>query len=57
MAFARNRRQGKITQSYAALPAIMVVDDQARVTYLHPGTGIADYPPLAEVLGELGKPL
>lgn len=55
MAFARNRRQGKITQSYAALPAILVVDAQARVTYLHRGTGIADYPPLTEVLGELAK--
>ena len=55
MAFARNRRQGKITQSYAALPAIIVVDAQARVTYLYRGTGIADYPPLAEVLGELAE--
>jgi hypothetical protein len=55
MAFARNRRQGKITQSYAALPAIIVVDAQAKVRYLHRGTGIADYPPLAEVLSELAE--
>ena len=53
MAFARNRKQGRITQSYAVLPAILVVDADSTVTYLHRGTGIADYPPLAEVLSEL----
>ena len=52
-AFVRNRRQGKITQSYATLPAIFVVDAKSRVTYLYRGRGIADYPPLAEVLEEL----
>jgi hypothetical protein len=53
MAFARNRKQGKITQSYSVLPAIFVVGAGARVTYLHRGTGIADYPPLSEVLEAL----
>jgi hypothetical protein len=53
MAFARNRRQGRITRGYAVLPAILVVDTDSTVTYLHRGTSIADYPPLIEVLGEL----
>jgi len=53
MAFARNRKQGTITQGYAALPAILVVDADSNVTYLYRGTSIADYPPLAEVLNEL----
>ena len=53
VAFARNRKQGRITQSYAVLPAILVVNADSTVTYLYRGTGIADYPPLNEVLGEL----
>jgi len=53
VAFARNRKQGKITQSYAVLPAIFVVNTNATVTYLYQGTGIADYPPMTEVLGAL----
>ena len=53
IAFARNRKQGRITQSYAVLPAIFVVDSNSQVTYLYRGTAIADYPPLTEVLGEL----
>jgi hypothetical protein len=55
LAFARNRKQGKITQGYAVLPAILVVDPQGAVTYLYRGTAIADYPPLTEVLGELAS--
>ena len=55
MAFARNRKQGRVTQGHAALPAIFVVDSNARVTYLYRGTAIADYPPLAEVLDELAE--
>jgi hypothetical protein len=55
MAFARDRRQGNITRSYAALPAIIVANEQAKVTYRHPGTGIADYPPLTQVLGDLAE--
>ena len=55
MAFARNRKQGKITQGYATLPAIAVVDADSKVTYLYQGTGIADYPPLADVLTELAE--
>jgi len=55
LAFARNRKQGKITQGYAVLPAILVVDADSRVAYLYRGTGIADYPPLTEVLSELAK--
>ena len=54
-AFARNRRQGRITEGYATLPALFLVDADACVTYLHRGAGIADYPPLAEVLGELAE--
>ncbi len=52
-AFARHREQGKITQGYAVLPAAFVVDADANVTYLHRGTGIADYPPLPDLLAEL----
>jgi hypothetical protein len=55
MAFARNRKQGKITQGYAVLPAILVVNADSQVTYLYRGTSIADYPPLTEVLGELAE--
>jgi peroxiredoxin len=55
MAFIRNRKQGMITQSHAVLPAIFVVDAESRVTYLYRGTGLADYPPLTEVLTELAK--
>jgi hypothetical protein len=54
-ALARHHRQGKITQSYTVLPAIMVVDEAGSTTYLHRGTGIADYPPLDEVLGALDE--
>ena len=53
LAFVRNGKQGRITQSYAVLPAIFVVDADSTVTYLYRGTGIADYPTLAEVLSEL----
>jgi len=55
IAFVRNRRQGKITQSYTVLPAIFVVDADSTVTYLYRGTAIADYPPLTEVLSELAE--
>jgi hypothetical protein len=48
-AFAKNRRQGRITGSYSTLPAMLVVDANAAVTYLHQGTSIADYPPLRDV--------
>jgi peroxiredoxin len=57
LAFLRNRRQGKITQSYTVLPAIFVVDADSSVTYLYRGTGIADYPPLTEVLSALAEQL
>lgn len=52
-AFARHHRQGKITASYAVLPAVLVVDADGSVTYLYRGTGIADYPPLTDVMVEL----
>lgn len=52
-AFARHWRQGKITASYTVLPAVLVVDADAFVTYLYRGTGIADYPPLTDVMAEL----
>jgi len=52
-ALARHHRQGKVTQGYTVLPAIMVVDAAGSITYLYRGTGIADYPPLDEVLGAL----
>ncbi len=52
---ARNRRQGKITQGFAALPAILVVNPAGDVTYIYRGTGLADYPPLPEVLEELDR--
>ncbi|MFV1999879.1 MAG: AhpC/TSA family protein [Acidimicrobiia bacterium] len=52
-AFLRHHRQGRVTQKYSVLPAIMVVSPNGDVTYLHRGTSIADYPPLATVLGKL----
>ncbi|NHZ70619.1 MAG: hypothetical protein GWP18_03155 [Proteobacteria bacterium] len=55
--FARNRRQGKITQGYRSLPAIMVVNRSGDVMYLHLGTGLADYPALSDVLAELDTSL
>ncbi len=54
-AFARHRRQGKVTQSYTVLPAVMVVDASGTLTYLHRGAGIADYPSLDEVLAALDQ--
>ena len=54
-AFARHHRQGKVTQSYATLPAVMVADSTGSLTYLYRGTGIADYPPLDEVLAAFGE--
>ena len=56
-AFARHRRQGTITQSYAVLPAVIVVDASGSISYLYRGTGIADYPPLDEVLAALDEAL
>ena len=53
LAFARNRRQGRITASHDSLPAIAVADPLGTVTYLHRGDSIADYPPLSEVLSAL----
>jgi peroxiredoxin len=55
LAFVRNRKQGKITQSYTVLPAIFVVDEDSSVAYLYRGTGIADYPPLVDVLDALAE--
>jgi len=52
-AAARNHRQGKVTQRYSVLPAIMVVLPDGDVTYLYRGTSIADYPPLETTLEEL----
>jgi hypothetical protein len=57
LAFARNRKQGKITQGYAVLPAIVVVDEDSSATYLYRGAGIADYPPLVDILGALAEVL
>ena len=54
-AFARHHRQGKVTQSYTVLPAVMVVDETGSLTYLYQGTGIADYPPLEDVLSALDQ--
>jgi len=52
-AFLRHHRQGRVTQKYTVLPAIMVVVPSGDVTYLYRGSSIADYPPLAKVLQEL----
>lgn len=46
-------RQGRITAGHAELPAIVVVDASARVTWLHRGRFIGDYPPMSETLGRL----
>jgi len=55
-AFLRHHRQGKVTQRYSALPAIMVVNQSGEVTYLYRGSSIADYPPIGRVLKELSAP-
>jgi len=56
-ALLRHHRQGRVTQRYTALPAIMVVSPKAKVTYLYRGTSIADYPSLTTVLEELSAQL
>lgn len=48
--FLRTRRQYRITGRYSVLPAVAVVDAAASPMWVHRGTGIADYPPVAEVL-------
>ncbi len=52
-ALLRNHRQGRVTQRYSVLPAIMVVTPSGEVTYLYRGSSIADYPPIGRVLEEL----
>ena len=52
-ALAHHHRQGRITQSYTVLPAVVVLEPAGSVAYLYRGTGIADYPPLDEVLAAL----
>jgi hypothetical protein len=52
-AFLRHHRQGRVTQKYDALPAIMVVAPSGEATYLYRGTSIVDYPPIRTVLDEL----
>ena len=49
-ALRRVGRQGKITGRYSNVPGVTVVDASAEPIYLYRGTGIADYPPVADVL-------
>ncbi len=56
-AFLRHRRQGRITASYTVLPAVAVVTADGDVTYLYRGTGIADYPPISDVMAALDDTL
>jgi len=46
-------KQGAITGAYWEVPAIVVVDSQARVVWAHRGRFMGDYPPLVETLGRL----
>jgi hypothetical protein len=50
---ARTTRQGLITGGWWEVPAIVVVDSSCRVSWVHRGTSIGDYPPLSSVLEAL----
>ena len=52
-AFLSGNWQRRITGRYSNLPGILVVDSSGEVTYAYRGTGLGDYPSLAEVMGEL----
>jgi hypothetical protein len=48
-------RQGAITGAYWEVPAIVVVDSQARVVWAHRGRFLGDYPPIDETMRHLRK--
>ncbi len=52
-ALLRNRRQYRITGHFSNVPAVAIVDRDGSIAYLHRGTGIGDYPPVADIVGRL----
>lgn len=48
------RRQGRIIEPNQ-LPGLVVLDANANAVSIHRGRALGDYPPLGEVLGELGR--
>ncbi len=51
-ALARGARQGKITDPLQS-PGIAVLDGRGTARFVHRGTTLGDYPPLADVLASL----
>jgi hypothetical protein len=49
----RRARQGRLTGDILQAPGIVILDPQRTIRYLHRGTTLGDYPPLAEVLAAL----
>lgn len=50
---SRGARQGRLTGDLRQAPGIAIIDTDRRLRYVHRGTTLADYPPLAEVLAAL----
>lgn len=49
------RGQGRIVGAYWETPAILVLDEHARVRWSHLGRSIGDYPPIETTLEELRR--
>ena len=56
-AFARNRRQWRLTGRYSNVPGIVIVDADCAVRYVYRGSSIGDYPSMQTVLAELDQVL
>lgn len=54
-AMFRGGRQGMITTGVNQRPGLAIVDASGDVHFVHRGTGLGDYPPLSEVVGELRR--
>ena len=48
-------RQGRLTGDILQAPGVVILDPQRTIRYLHRGTTLGDYPPLADVLNALGR--
>lgn len=48
-------RQGAVTAGWAELPAVVVLDAAARVTWAYRGGFVGDYPPIEETLEHLQR--
>lgn len=53
MRAARGARQGRLTGDIRQAPGVAIIDTGRRLRYLHRGTTLGDYPPLADVLTAL----